>query len=136
MKRPATRKSAPSASAVTRAARAAVEVLEERRLFSNIVWVNEGSAGNDSDAFGEFFGADAEAARDCVRAAISAWERVIVDFNYADGSNTFELELSATDFDDGVTGGETNVDGIDDGKPTGALPGRLLRGPYARRAGM
>jgi N-acyl-D-amino-acid deacylase len=32
-----------------------------------------------------------------------------------------------------IVGGETV---LRDGKPTGALPGRLLRGPYARRAGM
>ena len=39
------------------------------------------------------FGAQANAARAVIDADIAAWQNVIANFNYADGSNTFKLTL-------------------------------------------
>jgi hypothetical protein len=70
-----------------------VECLEGRTLpafgslFTNIVWLNEGSPGSDTDNFAATYGAaNAAAARAVVEQAINAWELAISDFNYA-GAN-------------------------------------------------
>src|SRR3954465_11091763 len=66
------------------------ETLESRRLLSTITWTNRGLA---SDNFTSTFGANAPAARAVVDAAVSWWQRIINNFNYSDGSNTFKLTI-------------------------------------------
>ena len=68
-------------------------------LMSVINWVNRGDA---SDRFADVFGANANAARAVADAAIDQWERTIVDFNYPDGGNTFELTLSMSASENGM----------------------------------
>jgi len=71
--------------------------LEARRLLAAIYWQNEADA---SDGFNATFGGQANDARAAVNAAIDAWERVIVDFNYQPGTtggteiaNTFSITI-------------------------------------------
>src|SRR5262249_43538479 len=59
-----------------------VELLEARRLLSNIVWTNRGGTGSDTDNFAATYGTNATAARAIVDRAIDDWQKVIVDFNY------------------------------------------------------
>jgi Ca2+-binding RTX toxin-like protein len=84
--------------------RLVVEVLEDRTLLSTIVWANRGSAASDSDDFGGVFGSQAAAARAVVDAAISAWQNVILNFNFSDHSNTFTLNIYTSDAVRGVGG--------------------------------
>ncbi len=72
-----------------RGMRRGLEVLEDRRMLSSIVWDNF-----LSDNF-EVYGADAGRARGITIRAITDWARVIDDFNYDGGGNTFHLEISA-----------------------------------------
>src|SRR4051812_44237684 len=59
------------------------ETLEHRWLLSTISWVNRGvTSGPDNDRFAEVFGANAATARSVVDAAVSSWQRAIVNFNY------------------------------------------------------
>ncbi len=71
-----------------------IETLEDRTALSTILWTNRGNAFSDTDNFNAVFGGNAGAARSVVDAAIQAWQNVIVNFNYADGGNTFSLNLS------------------------------------------
>ncbi|MBN2475473.1 MAG: hypothetical protein JXB62_12755 [Pirellulales bacterium] len=89
------------------ARRLRLEQLEGRLLLSTINWVNRGQA---SDRFSDVFGAGANAARAVIDAVIDHWERMIVDFNYPGGGNTFNLTLSmaATGTDRGGLGGVTH----------------------------
>jgi hypothetical protein len=70
-----------------------LETLEDRTLPSTIVWINRGSATSDSDNFNAVFGANAATARADVDAALAAWQGVIQNFNYADGTNTLSLTI-------------------------------------------
>ncbi len=71
------------------------ETLESRDVPSTINWVNDGV----NDHFGEVFGAQADEAREDVRAAISAWEQTISDF-HNDNGNAIDLTIRmATDQD-------------------------------------
>jgi hypothetical protein len=69
-----------------------LEQLEDRTVPSTISWSNRGQA---SDGFAAAFGAHAAAARTAVDAAIDAWERTIVNFNYTSSGpvNTFALTI-------------------------------------------
>jgi len=113
------------------------EPLEERRLLSTINWTNRGTPLNDSDGFQSVFGTNADLARGVVDAAIDSWERVIVNFNYPGGANTYSLavNMAATGTGNGASasfshtnggkpdvgsitiqrGGDTNGDGMGDG---------------------
>jgi hypothetical protein len=73
----------------------ACEPLERRLLLSTINWTNKGSPGSDTDSFAITYGPNATVARNIVQRAIDDWEQVIVDFNYAGGSNTFNVTISA-----------------------------------------
>src|ERR1051326_4706483 len=75
--------------------RPALERLEDRTLPSAIVWVNEGTGTNDSDAFRVAFGPKDSLARIVVESAIKVWQDDIVNFNYSNGSNTFSLSVFA-----------------------------------------
>lgn len=100
------------------ASRPAVEALEDRVVPSTITWVNRGDAVDDSDRFGEVFGAQAETARRVADAAIDAWERVITDFNYGGSQpDNFDLTLSMREEGTGFGAG-ANVTDVHEGKPT------------------
>jgi hypothetical protein len=58
-----------------------------------------GGSGSDTDHFGQYYKANAEAARAIVDTAISFWQQVIVDFNWEDGINHFDLDLEAGPLD-------------------------------------
>ncbi|MBC8107558.1 MAG: hypothetical protein H7Z14_13280 [Anaerolineae bacterium] len=91
-----------------------IEQLESRRLFSTINWMNRGLV---TDRFSEVFGAQANLARGVIDEAIARWERVITDFNYSDGTNTYTLLIAMS----GTTNGTGGVGGSDDdidGKPS------------------
>lgn len=107
--------SAGRATPVRRSAVATCESLEVRRLLSTINWTNRVV----SDNFG-IYGANANLARSIVDRAIDDWERVIVDFNYAGGGNTYNVEISAAPISGrGVTSGITRDNAVDK-KPTSA----------------
>jgi Ca2+-binding RTX toxin-like protein len=95
-----------------------LECLEERQLLSTILWANRGSASSDTDGFNAVYGANAATARAVVDAAILAWQNVISDFHFSDGTNTFQLGVF-TSSDDGGTGASasfpTRIDA--NGKP-------------------
>jgi len=101
------------------------EPLESRRLFSTIVWANRGAG----DGFDATFGASAAAARAVVDAALADWQQVIQNFNFADATNTFTVDVHAGV--PGITGSATNdrngdgvfsTDEIDaQGKPRGGV---------------
>src|SRR5688572_12926619 len=91
-----------------------IDTLEARRLLSTINWVNRGLA---SDRFGEVFGAQANVARAVIDEAIDRWERVITDFNYSNGTNTYSLAVAMS----GTTNGNSAVGTATDfigGKPS------------------
>src|SRR5712692_128851 len=69
--------------------RLVLEYLEERTVLSVIQWTNRGN-----DGFDAVFGANAGLARDAAAAALLAWQNVITNFNYADGTNTFRISMS------------------------------------------
>src|SRR5262245_9992542 len=77
-----------------RTSRLLLELLEDRTLLSTIVWVNR---GGDLDGFDQVFGNQANIARADVDAALQAWQNVITNFNYSDGSNEFDMFLSMGD---------------------------------------
>jgi hypothetical protein len=56
--------------------------------------VNRGNPSWDSDQFNAAFGGNATAARTVVDAVLAAWQNVIQNFNYANGSNTLSLTIS------------------------------------------
>src|SRR5688572_16301569 len=59
---------------------------------ADIIWVNRGQA---SDGF-SVFGAQAETARQVIDEVIFAFERMIGDFNYSNGSNNFNLTVATS----------------------------------------
>ena len=62
------------------------EDLEGRALLANIIWANQGDTAQnpyDADTFDHYYGANAPLARSIVLQAIADWDRVIVNFNYA-----------------------------------------------------
>jgi Ca2+-binding RTX toxin-like protein len=82
------------------------EPLEDRSLLSTIIWTNRDDTFDDpgdpddvdnkfDDVFCDpnFLCDDYSLARDVVDAAIAHWQRVINDFNYSDGTNTYEIEI-------------------------------------------
>jgi acrosin len=85
-------------------------------LLSTINWTNRVV----SDNFG-IYGANTAVARTIVDRAIADWERIIVDFNYSGGGNTYNLTLSAGPISGrGVTGSITRNNAVEK-KPTSAV---------------
>ena len=86
--------------------------MEPRRLLSTINWVNRGDGG---DNFDTVFGANDDAARAVVDAALDAWERLITDFQqgvlvllplpHLENPNTIDITLSMDPTDTGFGGG-------------------------------
>src|SRR5262245_2849780 len=94
-----------------------LETLEDRTVPSTIVWTNRGGVA-DTDNFTATYGANAPLARALVDRAIDDWERVIQNFNYAGGGNTYNINISA-----GAIAGRGVTSGIAvdaQGKPTSA----------------
>ena len=99
-------------TSIDSAIRFACEPLEQRVLLATINWVNRVASDNFS-----VYGADTNLARSIVDRAIGDWERVITNFNYSGGSNTFNLTLTAQS---GFPG-STNITDVDaQGKPRAA----------------
>jgi hypothetical protein len=84
-------------------------------LLSTLVWTNRGS-----DDFGIYYGGNAATARTIVDRALADWGRVIQNFNYAGGGNTFSLNISAAVFSDSTLGLTDNISTDSQGKPTSA----------------
>src|SRR5262245_17375372 len=104
-----------------------VEPLEDRAVPA-IIWANQGSGGSDTDNFNAIYGANAAVARTIVSQAISNWNQVITNFNYANvgtpgnspAANTYTLNVDAAVFGPGLRG-TTSFDSIDtQGKPFAA----------------
>jgi hypothetical protein len=97
-----------------------LEPLEDRTVLSTILWANRGvTSGPNDDRFNEVFGSRAEQARNDVAAALRAWQDLISDFHYADGSNTLTVNVSmdtSPGFGAAATFGGPWTDG--EGKPT------------------
>src|SRR5687768_4061038 len=101
---------APRPAGASRGAkkRPAVLTLEahEERAVPAILWTNQGSAGSDTDGFNAVYGANAAAARAIVSQAITDWDSVIVNFNYANvgtagnapTADTYRLTVNARTF--------------------------------------
>ena len=90
------------------------EPLEDRRMLSTIVW--------DNRLFGDnlaVYGANEVVARQIVDRALGDWEEVIADFNYADGTNTFHVDISV-DVQAGPCGSSLTTDVDNLGKPRSA----------------
>jgi hypothetical protein len=81
------------------------EKLEERTLFSAIIWQNKGSDASDTDNFSAIFGADASLARADVQQALGDWSAVIQNFNYSVGPDQLPVYISA----DGAAGFGANA---------------------------
>lgn len=112
--------SAACSAARAAAAHAAVEPLETRRLLSTINWTNKGTGAGagDTDSFNAIYGGNATIARNIVQRAIDDWERVIVNFNYSNGTNTYNVTVNAAPISGrGGTGSLTQLNG----KPTSAV---------------
>lgn len=97
----------------SRAVQPMFEPLETRRLLSTINWSNRGNAGSDTDGFGGVFGTNAEVARNVVDAAMRHWARVITNFNYAGGGNTYQMtvNMAAGGTSAGANAGPTHFNG-------------------------
>lgn len=61
------------------------------RIVPSITWTNRGQT---SDRFDDVFGTRAGTARAVVDAAITAWSRVITDFNHSLAPNNIDVEIS------------------------------------------
>lgn len=96
-----------------------VEILESRCLLSTIQWINRGGLDSDTDGFNAAYGANAAAARAIVEEAINDWAAIIQDFNYASGSNTYVLSVSAAD-EPGFRAVTRDITADDDGRPISA----------------
>jgi Ca2+-binding RTX toxin-like protein len=94
-----------------------LEALEDRTLPSSIVWTNRGNATQDPDDFNKVFGTNAATARTIVDAALDAWERVISNFNFSNGSNTFEVDISMSNNNDNGGASSTGLAYDANGKP-------------------
>src|SRR5688572_15785773 len=93
---------------------APIEALERRTLLAQIFWENR-----FSDNFEQYYGADADIAREIVDRAIVEWSRVIVNFNYAGGApNRFNLDIRAAPI--AVRGTTANITHDAQLKPTSA----------------
>lgn len=89
-----------------------IEALEDRRVLSTISWDNR-LFGDDFSVYGE----NEVVARQIVDRAIGDWERVITDFNFAGGGNTFHVNITA---ENGFCGSALTTDVDVLGKPTQA----------------
>jgi len=94
------------------------ETLEDRRLLAGIAWINRGQT---SDGFADVFGANAAAARNVVDAALTFWNRSILNFNQEGGVNqldvTIQMEAGNESF-----GGSGGIDTLLGNKPrTGTI---------------
>ncbi|MBC8108517.1 MAG: hypothetical protein H7Z14_18170 [Anaerolineae bacterium] len=77
-------------------------------MLSTINWTNRVVGDNFA-----IYGANTAVARTIVDRAIADWERIIVDFNYSGGGNTYNLTLSAGAISGrGVTGSITRNDAV------------------------
>jgi hypothetical protein len=96
------------------------ERLEDRTVPSTFVWTNRGNSILDSDGFNAVFAGNAATARAVVDAALSSWQNIISNFNFANGSNTFTLTISTNPsaLDNGATAW-TGVLTDGHGRPTG-----------------
>ena len=83
----------------------------------NIVWTNRGPG----DGFDTIFGANADAARAGVDAALDGWEQVIANLNRpsAPGDNHLEITVTMNSADPGSCGGSADGNFDGDGWPTG-----------------
>src|SRR5262245_11849736 len=83
----------------------------------NIVWTNRGPG----DGFDTIFGANADAARAGVDAALDGWEQVITNLNRpsAPGDNHLDITVTANTDDPGSCGGSADGDFDGDGWPEG-----------------
>src|SRR5579864_8991213 len=98
-----------------------LEPLEARVLLSSIFWVNR---GQESDGFNAVFGARADDARVVVDSALYAWQRVINNFNYSDGSNTLKVTIGmdTSSYTNGAGANPNDITFDATGKPeTGTL---------------
>src|SRR5262249_49881476 len=82
--------------------RPACEPLEDRTVPSTILWTNRGSAAADTDGFNAVYGTRADAARAVADAAVRAWQNVIANFNYSDGTNTYQLTITTSPAEPGL----------------------------------
>ena len=57
-----------------------------------------------SDNFAVAYGANAATARTIVDRALDDWERVITNFNFSGGGNTFNVSISSSDLGPGTRG--------------------------------
>ena len=71
-----------------------VESLEPRRLLSQILWTNQGSTSSDIDGFNSVFGSNATTARNVVASAVTMWAKIISNFNYSGGGNTYSITIT------------------------------------------
>jgi RTX calcium-binding nonapeptide repeat (4 copies) len=83
----------------------------------NIVWTNRGPG----DGFDTIFGANADAARAGVDAALDGWEQVIANLNRpsAPGDNHLDITVTMNSDDPGSCGGSADGDFDGDGWPSG-----------------
>jgi hypothetical protein len=98
-----------------------VESLEDRVVPSTIVWANEST----DTTFAAVYGTNAARARAIIHQAMSTWEGVIANFNYANVgqpgwapvANRYELNISARDLTGFTAGLTTNINYDPAGKP-------------------
>jgi hypothetical protein len=111
----------------------ACESLEQRQLLSTIVWANRGVlSGPNSDRVNDVFGPIyAGQVRPLIDAVLQSWSRVISNFNYPGGGNTYNMtiQFAASGTSLGANAGPTST--ASDGKPlTGSMTiGRGGDGP-------
>ena len=79
---------------------------------ADIIWTNRGQT---SDNF-SVFGAQAETARNVVDAVLLAFERMIGDFNYSNGTNNFNVSISTSGNHNGASA-SLNTGTVLSGKP-------------------
>jgi len=114
-------------SSISNASRYSCEALERRLLLSTITWTNIGSTSNDTDGFTRVFGNLDNQARGVINADIAYWQRTISNFNYADGTNTYNISISMnanpiTSMGNGV-GANASANAFIGNKPSGGSCG-------------